>query len=61
MKIEKGQTAIITGASKGLGVYMSEALANLGVNVVLAARSKDGLDSVCSRIKERGECYFRTY
>ena len=34
----KGQTAIVTGASSGLGVTFAEVLAECGVNVVLAAR-----------------------
>ena len=33
-----GQTAIITGASTGLGVQMAKALANQGCNIVCLAR-----------------------
>ncbi|MFW6111148.1 MAG: SDR family NAD(P)-dependent oxidoreductase [Thermoproteota archaeon] len=34
----KGQTAIVTGASSGLGVTFAETLAEIGVNLVIAAR-----------------------
>ena len=33
-----GQTAIVTGASGGLGVQMARALANQGSNIVVMAR-----------------------
>jgi gluconate 5-dehydrogenase len=46
----RGKTAIVTGASYGLGVTFSEALADAGANVVLAARSKERLDKVAATI-----------
>jgi short-subunit dehydrogenase len=36
----RGQTAIVTGASSGLGVMFAETLAELGVNLVIAARRR---------------------
>ena len=39
----KGKTALVTGASYGLGVTFAETLAGAGANVVLAARSLDKL------------------
>ena len=36
----KGSTALITGASKGLGVKFAEELARRGADLVLLARSK---------------------
>ena len=51
MKIVKGQTALITGASKGLGVYMARALAAKGMNLVLAARSVGLLEEVRKEIE----------
>jgi NAD(P)-dependent dehydrogenase (short-subunit alcohol dehydrogenase family) len=45
---------IITGASKGLGVSMSETCAREGAKVVLAARSKPELETVAKRIRAAG-------
>jgi short-subunit dehydrogenase len=42
---------IITGASKGLGVSMSEICAQEGAKVVLVARSKPKLETVAKRIR----------
>ncbi len=41
-----GRTAIVTGASSGLGVVFARALAVNGANVVLAARREDRLQEV---------------
>ena len=41
-----GQTAIVTGASSGLGVMFAETLAERGVNMVVAARRYDKLVKV---------------
>ena len=41
-----GKNAILTGASKGLGVHIARALAKEGVNLVLTARSEDDLKNV---------------
>ena len=49
-----GKTAVVTGASYGLGVTFAEALADRGANVVLAARTRGKLDQVSARISERG-------
>jgi len=40
----KGKNAILTGASRGLGVYIARALAEQGVNLALAARSAEQLE-----------------
>jgi len=47
----EGRTALITGASKGLGRAMAVALANHGARLVLVARDKEKLESVA---KEAG-------
>ncbi len=41
--IKEYQTAIVTGASRGVGVYIAKALAKEGMNLVLAARNPSGL------------------
>jgi NAD(P)-dependent dehydrogenase (short-subunit alcohol dehydrogenase family) len=49
-----GKTALVTGASYGLGVTLSTALAVAGANVALAARSKDKLDDLARSISTNG-------
>ncbi len=52
----KGKTAIVTGASSGLGVTFAETLAELGANVELAARRKERLTEVASQLSSlKGE------
>ena len=46
MEILKGKTIIITGASKGIGRALAEALSLLNTNLVLIARSKNELEQV---------------
>ncbi len=48
----KGQTAIVTGCSTGLGVQMAKALANQGANIVAVARRVEMIEAVASEIKE---------
>ena len=45
-----GKNAIVTGASRGLGVFIAQHLAVKGVNVALAARSAEELDDVARRV-----------
>jgi len=49
----KGQVALVTGCSGGLGVQMAEALANQGCNIVAVARRLDKLEEVVKNIKEK--------
>ena len=46
----KGQTAIVTGVSSGLGVEFAEALAEYGVNLIVAARRYEKLVKVADDI-----------
>ena len=45
MRELKGRVAILTGASRGLGVHIARALAKEGVHLALAARSEEALAS----------------
>lgn len=49
-----GKVALVAGASKGIGAVTAEAFAKAGAAVVLAARSKDALESVAERIRGEG-------
>ena len=49
-----GRTAIVTGASYGLGVAFARTLAEAGANVVLAARSVDKLQQVAPIVEGYG-------
>ena len=49
-----GRTAIVTGASSGLGVAFAQVLAAAGANVVLAARRVDRLHDVAAAIRADG-------
>jgi NAD(P)-dependent dehydrogenase (short-subunit alcohol dehydrogenase family) len=49
-----GRTAIVTGASFGLGVAMARALGEAGANVVLAARTKEKLEETADALDKDG-------
>lgn len=46
MPSHDSRVALVTGASRGLGVYMAKALAARGMRLALAARSEAGLEAV---------------
>lgn len=46
----KGEWAVVTGASAGIGAGFVRELASRGVNVVLLARSKDKMDAIASEV-----------
>jgi NAD(P)-dependent dehydrogenase (short-subunit alcohol dehydrogenase family) len=50
----QGKTALVTGASHGLGVTFAETLAGAGANVVLAARSLDRLQTLAAKLTAAG-------
>jgi short-subunit dehydrogenase len=53
-KILIGKTALVTGASRGIGAATAEALAAAGAHVILTARTSKGLEAVEERIFEAG-------
>src|SRR5713226_1041350 len=52
--IKNYQTALVTGASHGIGPYIVRALAKEGMNLVLAARSKPELEQVAADVRATG-------
>lgn len=50
------QVAIITGGGSGIGRAFTEALAGLGVRVVIASRRRDVLEQTASEVNERLRC-----
>ncbi|HXW06932.1 MAG TPA: SDR family oxidoreductase [Vicinamibacterales bacterium] len=50
----EGRTALVTGASYGLGVTFAQTLATAGARLVLAARSLDKLQVVAERLTAAG-------
>ncbi|MFM2480931.1 SDR family NAD(P)-dependent oxidoreductase [Celerinatantimonas sp. YJH-8] len=53
-KLLEGKTAIVTGASKGIGLAIAELFAEEGANVVLTARGQALLEEVTDRINATG-------
>jgi NAD(P)-dependent dehydrogenase (short-subunit alcohol dehydrogenase family) len=49
-----GKKALVTGASSGLGAHFAALLAAQGVQVVVAARRLDRLESLCADLTEKG-------
>lgn len=50
----QGRTALVTGASYGLGTRFAKVLAGAGANMVLAARSTDKLAAVATEVESLG-------
>ncbi|GAC80280.1 Enoyl-(Acyl carrier protein) reductase [Gordonia malaquae] len=46
----KGQTAIVTGASRGIGLAIAERLVAEGAKVTITARKQDALDDAVARL-----------
>lgn len=50
----QGKTALVTGASSGLGEYFAKLLSQAGAEVIVAARRTDKLESLVARIEQSG-------
>jgi NAD(P)-dependent dehydrogenase (short-subunit alcohol dehydrogenase family) len=54
MRFFENQLALVTGASRGIGAAIAEALAREGAHVVLTARKAEDLEQVEARIYQAG-------
>jgi len=52
-----GRVALVTGGSRGLGLQIAEALAEMGAKVAITARKKDELDAALSRLGSSGKAF----
>ena len=50
----RGKTALVTGATGGIGCAICKKFADLGMNLVITGRKKDALDSLAADLREKG-------
>ncbi len=50
----KGKVAIVTGASKGIGKSIAEALGQGGARVVVSSRKQEAVEEVAAELKKQG-------
>jgi NAD(P)-dependent dehydrogenase (short-subunit alcohol dehydrogenase family) len=54
MKLQAGQTAVITGAASGFGLEFSLQAAQRGLNVVMSDVQEDALQAAAQRVRQAG-------
>jgi short-subunit dehydrogenase len=53
METLKGKTAVVTGASRGIGRAIGAALAREGMNLVIGARGKEALEATAQELSQQ--------
>lgn len=54
----KGKTAVVTGASRGLGFAIAQALLEEGTRIIITGRKEEALNQACQQLqKSGGEVY----
>ena len=56
----KGKTALVTGGNKGIGFAICKGLAELGFEVIIAARSQEKAEAAAKEIAKEGDRSLRT-
>ena len=56
----EGKTALICGASRGIGAATARIMAKAGANVILASRNKKQLNSLLNELTELGSGHHQT-
>src|SRR5580692_1097086 len=59
-KILEGKVALITGASRGIGLAVARKLGSMGAKLSLCARHADKLESVAAELRSAGAAIFFT-
>ena len=54
----RGKTALVTGASSGLGLHLAQLLARAGCRVVIGARRIELLNEIAEKIASQGDCAY---
>ena len=52
----KGKTAVVTGGSRGLGLFIADGFVRAGVKVIISSRKKEVCDRVAAELSEVGAC-----
>lgn len=52
----KGKTALVTGGSRGLGLFIADGFVRAGVKVIISSRKKEVCDQVAAELSKVGEC-----